>query len=416
MEFLLSLVFIILLGIIEFFQHKSNRRAIPLVIHVNGTRGKSTTTRLLTYGLLECGYKVWGKTTGSEPRLIKAAGEKEIKRRGQPRIKEQQQIISQAAAAGVEVLVLECMALSPEIQYTTGNKIVQADYSLLTNIYRDHEEIMGDTLKDIKETLFLSIPAGGRVVLPANVYESFFAASEQEKGVTGVSFYPVKKEKVKEDFLESFSYPNFPENIALARRCSRLLAEREDLEINSEEFSRGMLKAPPDPGNTGVNEIKLGQKNLVLINGFAANDIPSTKALWRRYAGWLEQKRPERFKPQRATNALENIENPKTVVALLNLRADRQLRSSKMIACYEDFLAPKITTLYLVGPKNKPVLSVLRNNSSQTITYLGDKKEAAEILTAIKSQEETDCIVIFGFGNFKGEGQRLREYFAEKGV
>ena len=35
------------------------RKKIPLIIHVNGIRGKSTTTRLIDAGLRNCGLKVF---------------------------------------------------------------------------------------------------------------------------------------------------------------------------------------------------------------------------------------------------------------------------------------------------------------------------------------------------------------------
>ena len=51
-------------------RHRARLRAVPLRIHVAGTRGKSTTTRLIAAGLRAGGRRVLAKTTGSEPRLI----------------------------------------------------------------------------------------------------------------------------------------------------------------------------------------------------------------------------------------------------------------------------------------------------------------------------------------------------------
>src|SRR5262245_53156976 len=52
------------------WRHRRHLRAVRLRIHVAGTRGKSTTTRLIAAGLRAGGCKVLAKTTGSEPRLI----------------------------------------------------------------------------------------------------------------------------------------------------------------------------------------------------------------------------------------------------------------------------------------------------------------------------------------------------------
>ena len=52
------------------WRHRRHLRAIPVRIHVAGTRGKSTTTRLIAAGLRAGGLRVVAKTTGTEPRLI----------------------------------------------------------------------------------------------------------------------------------------------------------------------------------------------------------------------------------------------------------------------------------------------------------------------------------------------------------
>ena len=67
--FVLTLLLVVL-GIVENHLHQKNLKRIPIRIHVNGTRGKSTTTRLIAGGLREAGFKVLAKTTGSAARLI----------------------------------------------------------------------------------------------------------------------------------------------------------------------------------------------------------------------------------------------------------------------------------------------------------------------------------------------------------
>jgi len=85
-------------GIFEQINHFKRIKNIPIRIHVNGTRGKSTTTRLIAAGLREAGFKVLAKTTGTLPRLIlEDATEVPIKRRGNANIIEQLKVFTEAA-------------------------------------------------------------------------------------------------------------------------------------------------------------------------------------------------------------------------------------------------------------------------------------------------------------------------------
>ena len=66
------------LGVLENALHQRNVEKIPIRIHVNGTRGKSTTTRLIAGILRQAGYRVVAKTTGTAARLIFEDGRKSL--------------------------------------------------------------------------------------------------------------------------------------------------------------------------------------------------------------------------------------------------------------------------------------------------------------------------------------------------
>ncbi len=72
--FLLAVAFL-LYGIVEYRVHLSNLHAVPIRIHVNGTRGKSSVARLIAAGLRAGGICTVAKTTGSAARYIHPAGE-----------------------------------------------------------------------------------------------------------------------------------------------------------------------------------------------------------------------------------------------------------------------------------------------------------------------------------------------------
>src|SRR5437660_10097702 len=77
------------------WRHRRNLRAVPVRIHVAGTRGKSTTTRLIAAGLRAGGRQVLAKVTGSEPCLILPNGSEEIwPRRGPASVGEQKRLFA----------------------------------------------------------------------------------------------------------------------------------------------------------------------------------------------------------------------------------------------------------------------------------------------------------------------------------
>lgn len=91
-----------------------DRRQISHVVYVNGTRGKSTVSRLIDAGLRTGGYRVFCKTTGSLAMTIDVnGGERPIIRHGRANIKEQLRILRRAAKEKAEVLVAECWAVDP---------------------------------------------------------------------------------------------------------------------------------------------------------------------------------------------------------------------------------------------------------------------------------------------------------------
>src|SRR5687768_2797499 len=62
------------LGALEGIQHKKHLSKLKIRVHVNGTRGKSSVTRLIAAGLREGGIVTCAKTTGTLARLIHPHG------------------------------------------------------------------------------------------------------------------------------------------------------------------------------------------------------------------------------------------------------------------------------------------------------------------------------------------------------
>lgn len=389
MEYLiLALLLIILWGVLERLLHKKHREKIPLLIHVNGTRGKSTTTRLITGGLTLCGYSVLGKTTGTSPRLIKENREEEIPRRGPPRIKEQLLIIREAVRERAQALVLECMAISPEIQ-DIAERIVEADITIITNCYPDHQEVIGGR-EGVIEALSHTIPTKGALITLKEI-APLFALKAREKGTT---IYSVSPEEVSDEEVDSFSYPNFKENIALAKKVGEILHLPEDT------FFKGMLGASPDPGVGGPFRICRGGRTLYLINAFAANDSISTKRVW------------EDFRERDLFSSLP-------VIGIFNCRRDRPVRTEELTLLLRESLLPKMRYIYLLGDRIGPFS---RLKKEEKVHYLGPMVAGEEILDMIlkrenllREEKENGPLILFGFGNTRGGGESLLTFFKREG-
>ena len=113
----LLIVFIIvsIYGVIEFILHQKRIYSIPIRIHVNCTRGKSSVTRLIGAALREGGIKTITKVTGTYPRLILENGcEVAIYRKASANIIEQLSIIKYTSKRNAQAIVMECMAIQPQ--------------------------------------------------------------------------------------------------------------------------------------------------------------------------------------------------------------------------------------------------------------------------------------------------------------
>ena len=129
----LSIVYILYV-IIERLLINHYRKRVPLIIHINGIRGKSTTTRLIDAGLRNCGFKVFSKTTGTVPTMINTNNQDiAIKRLGKANIREQIKMLRKAYKEHADALVLECMAVNPELQKICEEKILKANITIITN-------------------------------------------------------------------------------------------------------------------------------------------------------------------------------------------------------------------------------------------------------------------------------------------
>src|SRR5207245_1748047 len=155
------------LGVGEWRRHTDRLESIPIRIHVDGSRGKTGTCRLIGAALRANGLRVVVKTTGKMPVLIDAAGKETVLERPSTptaNLREQKEIVRLAKEQHAQAIVIECMAVDPELRRVSQETLIRATLAVITNIRRDHLEVIGPDLGSGARTLSDVIPRNGTVI------------------------------------------------------------------------------------------------------------------------------------------------------------------------------------------------------------------------------------------------------------
>ncbi|MEI1278419.1 poly-gamma-glutamate synthase PgsB [Leptospira venezuelensis] len=389
--FILFPLLLILLGfgLSEYILHISRRNQIPVRIHVNGTRGKSSVTRLIASGLREGGFQVFAKTTGTIPRLILPDGsEKNIIRYGTPNILEQKFAIQEAFKQGANAIVLECMALVPFNQKVSEEKLIKATHAVITNVREDHLEIMGPEKKDIAFALSGSIPESKVLFTSEKEFLPFFREVCKRKNT---EIIPARFEKYSDlNYMQGFAYYEHPENVILALEVCESLGVKPEIAI------KGMWSHSPDLGASFLSEYNFGKKKIIFANGFAANDPKSAASIWE--------------------NATSQPYEYGYKVALVNCRKDRPERSEQMAKEILSWEKDKPDLILIVGEETgvfkKTCMKLGLGNS-----ILEDlkKKDAKGIFEFFENFLPSNSMVV-GLGNIGGLGLELLENLKQKEI
>lgn len=365
---------------IEYNNHQKNLKSIPIRILVNGSRGKSSVVRLIAAGLRAGGKTVIAKTTGTSTRLILTnAEEVPVLRLGMPTIREQINIIREAARMNPDVVVLECMALRPDLQLLESRQIVKPTVVVITNVRADHLDVMGPTIRDVAET-FISVVPKKCVVFTAESRTLAVFTNNAEK--RNVRIFASQAQTISDATIKKFTYIEHKENVSLARDVCRYFGVDEKAALHA------MYTANPDPGVSRVYTINFNGKKTTLINALAANDPESTYSIWQS----VDKKFPE-------------------INLLINSRKDRIFRSLQFARFIKNFNADH----YILTGSGAHVLA--RNlytiPGENRVLDLGEKKPE-RVFDEI-SKHVADRSLIFSMGNAAGYGARLLECFLEKG-
>ena len=386
--FLVIFIISVLYGIIEFALHQKRIYSIPIRIHVNGTRGKSSVTRLIGAALRQGGFKTITKVTGTYPRLILEDGtETAIYRKTGANIIEQLAVTRFASKRKADALVIECMAVQPQYQWITETKMIHSTIGVITNVRMDHVEIMGYSLDEICDSLGKTIPKNHDLFTAENVIFNRLKRISEWKNA---KIRQVDESIVTEEEMQGFKYFEHKENVALALEVSKHLGIKREVAL------KGMYKAIPDAGVLKLSKIEILGKRINFLNGFAANDPQSTLMIWEKI---------------KTGNKLKGLR-----IVLLNTRQDRLERAKQLSWLITTKMNNDFDYLVLIGQSTQMVedLCVENGIKMSRILNLG-MTEPESVFDAIHSYTENESTV-FAIGNMGGMGGSVAEYFENRSV
>ena len=348
------LVLLLILAFIENMMHQRALKKIPIRILVNGTRGQTTTTRLLAAALREKGIRTYAKTTGSDAEIIKDDGKIEIlKRRLGVRLTESIAFVRKAEKAGCECIVVECMALHEESQKIMASKFIKPTHTVIINTLSDHMDAMGNSREEVAWTLSRSVSPDTKLYVCEDLYDSL-EVKELHKVKTG-----------HYDHSSPVTIPD--EDMSIAVEILK------DFGLGEDDVLKASLNVAPDIGLHNEITFPCGS---VLIPTFSINDEES-----------MDARLIEEFKKKGRRLSL-----------VFNNRKDREFRIyylKNIIQKNRD----KIGKVYIIGDYRNKVARYIRRKCSIDAVISNPEELRGEL-------ERTSDIFI-GLGNIKGAGEHL---------
>ena len=363
---------------LEYARHLRHLRRIPIRVQVNGTRGKSSVTRLIAAGLRASGMNVVAKTTGTAPMFILGDDEEHpVRRLGKPNIAEQMRMVRLASSRGAGAMVFENMSLDPQYQRVESSMLVRPTDYVVTNVRSDHLDVMGPTVRDVGRTFRSAIPKRARMFTAEYRLGDTLAGRAREEVVADAA-------SVRDEEMHGFNHVEHRENVALALAVCERAGVRRDVALS------GMKRAKPDPGALRVHVLRESGRELELVNALAANDPDSIAMIW---------------------DLVKDRDREKLV--LVNCRTDRQDRSRQMAELVVGFEADRYVA---TGGTTRVFLARMRTLKvpSDRLLDLGENRAPDEVFERVLALVERPTL-LFCCGNTVGYGSELVDRFVERG-
>ena len=369
-------------GLLEFRYHQLVLSSIPIRIHVNGTRGKSSVTRLIAAGLRAGGKRTFAKTTGTAPRVIDSKGiDRIIHRLRRPSIGEQVRLLKYFSSENPDVVVMECMAVQPQYQWISEHQMVKSHIGVITNARPDHLDEMGPTEVDVVKSLCNSVPVGGTLVTAEDKHKDILQ-SVADRNQSEIFFSD--ESSVSEKDLNNFAYIEHPQNVAIALDVCHKMGVERDIALS------GMHSVRPDLGALVVWKLLGKQGSLQFVNGMAANDPVSTLQIWKF--------------------VIDRYPTTSGTAVFFNSRDDRPLRTKQMLELTFEEIKPEY--FIIRGDKIEAKVRRLLHHSPDTEVSIFSLNESIDSVSeSILSLP--DDVLVFAIGNQVGTGQEILQKLSE---
>lgn len=372
--------------VLEQMRHRRRLQRIPLRIHVNGTRGKTTVVRLTAELLRRAGIRTLAKTTGDHPERILPDGRRSRRRRrGPARIYEQLAFIAEADRRKAQAVVVECMALADHLQDVSEHLMVRSTIGAITNVRPDHYEVMGSSLDQVARSLSRTIPARAVLVTESGPYESML---RERCEAAGTRVCVPARDSAGPGAREARCL--MTENLAVVR----LIGQQAGLPAATTDRLLAEMAARDQPRS--LLRMGAGSERMVLLDAFSANDTVSAARV------------QEEFLSADAGCC------PRPIVALLNARADRPLRTIAFV----EYMAARtcFDAIGLTGDGRWLARRRLRRLAPPAPLFAFAACAPARMLALISQRVGTSSFTLVGLGNHRGAGEALRNYFSREGA
>ena len=350
------------------YRVRALRKKFPLVIGGWGTRGKSGTERMKSALVNALGFGVLSKTTGCEAMFLHAYPYDTLREMflfrpyDKATIWEQHNVFDLAGRLDADLMLWECMALSPAYVRILQHGWLKDSISTITNAYPDHEDIQGPAGINIPEVMTDFIPPSAVLVTTEELMAPVFVEAAKKLGTRVRRAGWLEAGLLTDDVMSRFPYEEHSYNVALLLELAEELGIEKDFALK--ETADRII---PDIGVLKIHPVaKVRSRELQFVNGMSANDRFGCLSNWVRtgFAGHDPGREPGVW-----------------ISTVINNRADRIVRSQ----VFAGVIAADVSAdrHFVIGSNLKGLMGYIRDAWERTASQMTLARADGEAAAAV---------------------------------